>query len=156
MPNIDGQITATWPVEHIVCPLVSTDARSVIRELAALLSAAPGMMNPDQFLLDVEERETQSPTYLGGGIAIPHARTSAVSRIVVAVGQSRHGIGWGSHRELARLVLLVGVPRDEIPGYLEAVRRITQTVRRIDWIEQAMACKDAATLSRLLQSTIEL
>lgn len=146
----------SWPVEHIACPLVARDPSGVIRELAGRISSAPGVIDATALVEAIETREAQSPTYLGGGIAMPHARTTAVDHLVIAVGLSEQGLAWGSHRELARLVFLVGVPRDEVRGYLEMVRRITQAVRSLDWIEQAIACRDAASLAQHLRSTIRL
>lgn len=147
---------AAWPLAHIACPLRARDRAGTIRELVGLVAAAPGVSHPAHLLAAIEVREAQAPTYLGGGVAMPHARTDAVDQMVVAVGLSREGLRWGSSRELARLVFLVGVPRDQASGYLEMVRRITQTVRRIDWIEQAIACNDAAALARLLSTSIHL
>jgi len=144
----------SWPLDHIACPLVSRESGAAIRELAGKLAHAPGMLDTAGLLHAVETREAQAPTYLGGGIAMPHARTTAVDRLVIAVGLSEQGLAWGSHRELARLVFLVGVPRDEVRGYLDMVRRVTQAVRTLDWIEQAIACRDAAALAQHLRATI--
>lgn len=155
MRNIP-QGVACWPVEHIACPLVAKDAAGAIHELAGRLATAPGVLDADALVAAVEAREAHSPTYLGGGIAMPHARTDAVDRLVVAVGLSQQGLAWGSPRELARLVFLVGVPREHVTSYLEMVRKITQAVRRLDWIEQAMASRDAAALAQHLRTTITL
>ena len=38
------------------------------------------------------EREKLSTTALGHGVAFPHARTTLVTEIVVAVGRSREGV----------------------------------------------------------------
>ncbi|MBE2214381.1 MAG: PTS sugar transporter subunit IIA [Opitutaceae bacterium] len=148
--------TPSWPIELIACPLAAHDAAGAIRELGARLAVAPGVLDGAALIEAIETRERQATTYLGGGIAMPHARTTAVDRLVVAVGLSPNGLAWSSPRELARLVFLVGVPREEVRGYLEMVRRITQAVRRIDWIEQAVACRDAAELAQHLRDTIEL
>lgn len=143
-----------WPVRHIVCPLAARDVTGAIRELATTLEGAPGVIDTAQLMREVHARESQAPTYLGGGVAMPHARSTAVDRLAVAVGLSREGMRWGSSRELARLVFLVGVPREDDGAYLEMVRKITQTIRHLEWLEQAMACPDAPALARLLEQTI--
>lgn len=145
-----------WELDHIACPLLAREAGGVIRELAARLSVSASVKSPASLLEALEAREARSHTYLGGGIAMPHARTHAVDRVVIAVGLSRAGIAWGSDRESARLVFLVGVPRDGDTRYMDIVRRITGSVRRLDWIERATACRDSEALHALLTETIPL
>lgn len=154
--NLKSQRAELWTVDHVACPLRAEDAAGAIGEIAQALRAAPGMLDVPALVQAVRQRETQASTYLGGGVAIPHARTDAVDQLVIGVGLSRQGLRWGPSIELARLVFLVGVPRDEDHGYLAVVRRITQTVRHVAWIEAAAACRDASALVRLLRDTIEV
>lgn len=150
------QPAAAWPVRQIVCPLMASTSAAAIRELAQCLGSAPGVIDVPGLVQAIESRESQARTYLGGGVAMPHARTAAVERLVVAVGVSQRGLDWGMPQEFARLIFLVGVPRDEDSGYMAMVRRITQAVRNLDWIERAVACPNASALARLLESTIQL
>ncbi len=145
---------AAWPVGQIVCPLTARTSSGAIRELAQCFTSVPGVLDLPALVEAVESRENLARTYLGGGVAMPHARTDAVERLLIAVGVSQEGLDWGMPNEFARLVFLVGVPRDEDSGYMAMVRRITQTVRHLDWIERAVACRDASALASLLESTI--
>lgn len=153
-PTPDGH--DLWSADRIACPLPVHDRTAAIRDLAGRLASAPGVVDAHALLAAIETREAQASTYLGGGVAMPHARSDAVNRLAVAVGLAPRGIDWGVPRELARLIFLVGVPRDTDRDYLEMLRAITQAVRRLEWIEQAVACRDAAALLAHLQATISL
>ena len=152
--NPNTQRTELWTVDHVACPLTARDAAGAIDEIARTLKHAPGVVDLPALTRAVQVRETHASTYLGGGVAIPHARTDAVDHLVIGVGLSREGLRWGPSIELARLVFLIGVPRDDDQAYLAVVRRITQTVRRLAWIEAAVTCSDAPALVRLLRDTI--
>ena len=145
-----------WSVQHVTCPLRASDPLGAIRELAHVLAANSAVHDSAALVDAVIAREAQAPTYLGGGVAMPHARTSAVDRLVIAVGLSHEGLNWGSREEMARLVFLVGIPRNNEDGYLDVVRRITQVVRRLEWLEEAMTCRDSAALAALLSRTMPL
>ncbi len=63
-----------------------------ISELVASLGAAGLVSNPGIAIEDIETRERSLSTGLTSGIALPHARSSAVTRRCCAVGISRGGI----------------------------------------------------------------
>lgn len=143
-----------WGEDCVICPLTAGNPRDAIRQLAARLAERPGMRDPGEFQRAVELREAENTTYLGAGIALPHARTDAVDRVIVAAGGAPAGISWPTEAESARMVFLIGVPQKLVREYLELVRRISKAARQRDWLEQAVHSAHPAALAGLLRTTI--
>lgn len=89
---LDGALT-----ERTVQPvLAATDKQSAIREMAALLARSGKVTDPDELLAAALRREAEGVTGLGDEIAIPHAKTDAVTAPVVAFARAPQGIDWDS------------------------------------------------------------
>lgn len=130
----DNRVLASlWRPELVASPLSAREPLGVIRELAQLL-ADNSAVDPDAGLLEaLEAREAQAPTFIGRGVALPHARLPKVHQAALAVGASADGITWGENGEKAYLVFLVAVPRDHVREYLDLVSRITKVARVSGW-----------------------
>ncbi|WP_449349553.1 fructose-specific PTS transporter subunit EIIC [Streptomyces shaanxiensis] len=93
---------------------VSLGARGkedAIREMAELLARTGRVTDVDELVAAALRREEQGTTGLGEEIAIPHAKTDAVTSPVVGFARSAEGIEWGSlDGTKARLVFMISVP----------------------------------------------
>lgn len=80
--------------------------------LALLLEGAGRLESASAFVHDVQERESLTSTYMENGVAVPHARSSAVRVPSIAFGRSLEGIRYGDDESapLARLVFMLAVP----------------------------------------------
>ncbi|GAK86177.1 PTS system, fructose-specific IIA component / IIB component / IIC component [Vibrio ponticus] len=76
--------------------LTATDKESVFNELAQVLVDAGKVSDHQQFVKDVWAREETGNTGFEDGIALPHAKSSAVISPAIAVGISKHGIEYGA------------------------------------------------------------
>jgi PTS system fructose-specific IIC component len=91
--------------------LEAGDKESAIREMAALLAGTGKVVDMDELVATALRREAQGTTGLGEEIAIPHAKTDAVSAPVVGFARSAKGVEWGSlDGTKARLVFMIAVP----------------------------------------------
>ena len=83
-------------VEHVrrenVIELDATSKADAIRQLVAHLGKNKNVVDEHEVLERVMERESLEPTSLGHGIAIPHARSRNVPRLVCAVGRLKKPI----------------------------------------------------------------
>lgn len=96
--------------EIVTLNLAAEDKFAAIDELAELLHRAGKISSQEQFIKDVHQRELEVPTSVGRGVAIPHARSSAVLETAVAVGRAK-GIHWADDdEEPVRMVFLLAVP----------------------------------------------
>ncbi|BCK70856.1 hypothetical protein Srufu_048090 [Streptomyces libani subsp. rufus] len=91
--------------------LVADEKEPAIREMAELVAATGKVADVDELVRVALAREAQGTTGLGEEIAIPHAKTDAVTAPVVGFARSADGIDWGSlDGTRARLVFLIAVP----------------------------------------------
>lgn len=89
--------------------------RDVIQRLTHLEN--PCVVDADRYAQAVLEREDTFPTYTIDGVAMPHAKSDAVSEAFVAFARLKEPVRWGSAQgEDARVVFLIGVPQVSANG----------------------------------------
>ncbi|MGW1956392.1 fructose-specific PTS transporter subunit EIIC [Streptomyces sp. NPDC001920] len=110
--------------------LEAADKASAIREMAELLARTGRVADLDELVACALRREAQGTTGLGEEIAIPHAKTDAVTAPVVGFARSAQGVEWGSpDGTKARLVFMIAVP--EAAAGDEHLRILAQLSRRL-------------------------
>ncbi|RRD95891.1 hypothetical protein EII17_02110 [Clostridiales bacterium COT073_COT-073] len=80
--------------EIMIMDLHSTTKREVIDEMIANLKAKNMISNEEIFRREILNREEMTSTGLGGGVAMPHAKTSAVNTACVLFAKSAHGVDY--------------------------------------------------------------
>lgn len=95
----------------------------------------------EAILAAVLDREANGSTGLGGGIAIPHARTTGVADVTCALGISREGVDFDAvDGRPCHLIFLIVAPPDESTRYLKALSAV------------ALIGRDAALVDRLVSA----
>ncbi len=84
------------------------DKFEVIQDLAHLEN--DNVKDADVYANAVIEREQVVPTYIGYGIAIPHAITPGVESAFVIYQRFENGVSWDS--ETVKHIFMIGVPKD--------------------------------------------
>ena len=142
---------------QIVLALKSTAKDDVIRELAATLGSNPKVTDLDLFINDTFEREHFSTTGIGHDVAIPHARTEAVSDIVIALGRAPAGMDFAAlDGKPVRLVFLLGTPkRKHLSTYLSVLARLTRLLEKASFREDLLKAPTAADVVRTFQRVEE-
>ncbi|MER7930667.1 fructose-specific PTS transporter subunit EIIC [Streptomyces sp. NPDC096057] len=104
---LSGYLTA----QTVKVRLDAGGKEAVIREMAGLLARTGKVVDVEELVATALRREAQGTTGLGEEIAIPHAKTDAVSAPVVGFARSVEGVEWGSlDGTKARLVFMIAVP----------------------------------------------
>ena len=80
----------------ITLDIKAKNKEQVIDEMIDLLDKDGVLTNAALYKAAIYERENLSTTGIGFGIAIPHAKTSAVKTARVAVGIAKEGVDYGS------------------------------------------------------------
>ena len=116
-----------------------------------LLMGAEGQDRADEVLRAVRERETVLSTGIGGGVAIPHAKTNAVSSLRIAAGCTSEGVDYDAlDGEPVRLCFLLVGPESDAGGHVKALSRIARVVRSEAVRERLVSATDAQEFLRLL------
>jgi PTS system nitrogen regulatory IIA component len=138
--------------ELINLDLLSEQKEDATRELAQLMENAEGMVNFERFLEDVFERERLGTTGIGDGIAIPHARTDAVDKLVIALGRSARGVEFESlDGKKVTLLFLMGTPRGSVSHYLKMLAQLTRLLKGDTFREKLLEAQDTETVVRLFE-----
>jgi mannitol/fructose-specific phosphotransferase system IIA component (Ntr-type) len=114
-----GQLAQLLDPARITLDVRSTESTDALREVAGLLEGHPDVTDFAGFYRDLLARERLDSTCLGNEIALPHARTENVSRIVMAVGRSTRGVPFENGRQTVRLMFVLGTPTSDPGGYLQ-------------------------------------
>ncbi len=109
--------------------LQAKDKKSVLTELMDLLVSSGVLAKNERsdILKKLEEREVLGSTGIGKGVAIPHAKSPKIKKMVAALGISKNGIDFKSlDGELTRIFFLLVAP-GETPGpHLKALAKISR------------------------------
>jgi len=126
--------------KQVILRLRSRKPANALREIVQLLAENGKIDQPEKFLEQVLAREQVHPSAVEHGVSFPHARTDLVDQIILGIGRSRAGIPFGENRVRARLIFVIGVPRQLVNDYLICVGTLARLV------------KDDAIRSTLLQA----
>ena len=108
----------------------------------------------EHFLEDVFERERLETTGIGDEIAIPHARTDVVSRLIIAVGRSTHGVEFESlDGRKVKLIFLMGTPKGSVSHYLKILAQLTRLLKREPFREKLLEAQDGEMVVKLFRGS---
>ncbi len=117
--------------ESILPNLKSREKREAIREVVMTLEGDPRVRDLDSLLEEIYAREEMESTGLGNLAALPHARTDAVSDVVLAVGRSREPIAYGGpDGDSVRILFVMGTPKRMVQEYLRAVAALARLLKQ--------------------------
>ena len=100
------------------------------------------------------DREAQDSTYLGYGLAIPHARVFGLTQPAVYLARSTSGVDWQGCP--ARLVFLIVVPEECPEWHLQLLSRIVRWRQKNMQHEAEILSMPAAELTAQLRSLLTL
>ena len=115
--------------------LKSTDAAGAIRDLAALMEAEGRVTDRSAFVDVVLAREKETGgTGMESGIAIPHGKSSAVTRASVAFGRSAVGVDFGAEDGTAAdLIFLIAAPEGQDDLHVTLLSRLARKLIHQDF-----------------------
>ncbi|MER6075195.1 fructose-specific PTS transporter subunit EIIC [Streptomyces sp. NPDC001817] len=110
-PVVEGVLCGYLGEPTVKGALRAVEKEAAVREMAELLARSGRVSDVDELVATALRREEQGTTGLGEEIAIPHAKTDAVTAPVVGFARSAEGIEWGSlDGTKARLIFMIAVP----------------------------------------------
>ncbi|MGV1167106.1 PTS 2-O-a-mannosyl-D-glycerate transporter subunit IIABC [Enterobacter asburiae] len=123
-----------------------------IRQLTMRLVALGKITDGDAFLAEVYRRESQGPTALGEGLAVPHGKSSAVNEAAFAVATLSEPLEWEGvdGPENVELIVLLAIPPAEAGStHIQVLTALTSRLADDALRERVMA---AATAEALLDA----
>jgi Kef-type K+ transport system membrane component KefB/mannitol/fructose-specific phosphotransferase system IIA component (Ntr-type) len=138
--------------ESLTLHLLGETKEQIITELVDLLALRGRLLDRNQVLSDVLERERAMSTGMEHGIALPHAKTDGIADIAVAVGIQKEGIDFDSmDGQVSRLFILVVSPKKTSGPhvqFLAAIGAVLQDEALREKVINASGAEEAAALLR--------
>lgn len=135
-----------------------TKKEDVIKELVdVLINAGEIEKRCRNKLIDaLMSRESLGSTAIGQGIAIPHAKSDCVSKLIAAFGLSKKGVDFDSlDGEPAYIFFLLVAPKDSAGPHLKALARISRLLKDKYFRDNLRACADDKSIIKTISQEDE-
>ncbi|MGD1010638.1 MAG: PTS sugar transporter subunit IIA [Candidatus Aminicenantales bacterium] len=141
---------------QILIDLKSTDKLGVLKELTQVLidqGLVPAEHRED-IIAGLVEREELTSTGLGYGLAMPHIKTKAVTKIQIVFGRSVAGIDFASlDGNPAHLFFLILAPPEMTTEYLKVISVISALMKDADERQRLLRARSQEEVFSFLGST---
>ncbi|MDP3732311.1 MAG: PTS sugar transporter subunit IIA [Candidatus Omnitrophota bacterium] len=137
----------------ILIDIKSVKKEEVIGELVdALITADEIEKRCRNKLIDaLMTRESLGSTAIGQGIAIPHAKSDCVDKLIAAFGISKKGVDFDSlDGEPAYIFFLLVAPQDSAGPHLKALARISRLLKDKYFRDSLRACTDDKSILKVI------
>ncbi|MDQ6886763.1 MAG: PTS sugar transporter subunit IIA [Gemmatimonadota bacterium] len=141
-------------LNRVQVPLRSRTKPDVIHELVSLVADSRHPGEADAILSSVRERERVLSTGIGGGVAIPHGKTTYIDQLVLAAGVASPPIDFDAldGKPVQLFFLLVG-PESASSAHVKALSRISRLLRRDQLRSALTAAADSEEFLRLIRES---
>ena len=142
----------------ILTDIKSSKKEDVIKEMVdALISSGDIEKRCRNKLMEsLMAREALGSTAIGQGIAIPHAKSDCVEKLVAAFGLSKKGVDFDSlDGELAYIFFLLVAPQDSAGPHLKALARISRLLKDKYFRDTLRACEDDKAVIKIISQEDE-
>lgn len=117
--------------EAIIMEIKAKEKIAAINELVAHMVENKLVSNGDEFIKALAKRENLESTGIGDGIAIPHARTSAVKDLILAFARSPRGIDFSAvDGKPSHIIFLIASPEGKKSEYILALAKLSRLLRK--------------------------
>ncbi len=124
-----GRITSLLDPSRITLHVQSNKRAAALNEIAKQLDGHPDVANFAGFYDELLARDRLDTTCLGNAVALPHARTEHVKKIVMAVGRTDTGIPFDANGDIVRLFFVLGTPKTKPGDYLAVVSALCKILK---------------------------
>lgn len=143
-------------LDSVTTDLKSQNKQDAIAELSQLLQANGRITDAAAVTASLLEREKLGSTGIGQGIAIPHAKSASIDRVVAALGVSKRGIDFDAlDGEPVYLVFVLVAPPDSSGLHLKALARISRLLKDKFFRQALREAKSADEIQRIIREEDE-
>ncbi|MBY7924325.1 fructose-specific PTS transporter subunit EIIC [Vibrio fluvialis] len=144
-------ITKLINEDLIKLDLQATSKEDVFKELVSILYTQGRISDQTQFLADIKERETLGNTGFEDGVAIPHAKSTAVLAPAVVIGVSQSGIDYGAEDGLpSKLFFMIASPGGGDNHHIEVLAELSSKLIEDGFIDAFLSATTSEQALALL------
>ncbi|MDD6094393.1 MAG: fructose-specific PTS transporter subunit EIIC [Clostridia bacterium] len=137
--------------DGITVGLEESEKEAVIEYMVGLQALCRNVRDAEKFREDVLSREKTGTTAVGGGVAIPHAKSSAVRKTGLCAVTLKGGADWGSPDGVpVNVVFMIAAPEagDE---HLSLLSRLVTLLMNKSLIKRLSEAADSAEFIKILE-----
>lgn len=134
--------------EHVVAPLPADTVQAAVSALAQRLMDSGDVADRERLARLFAESRVRDMVHVGGRVLLPHVRTDAVQRLVVALGVAPMPLsdGTGGDDGGAQVVVLVLAPPAATGLYLQTLAALARVLRNDHVVDAMVAATSSAEI----------
>jgi PTS system nitrogen regulatory IIA component len=151
------------PKKAIVPELKAKDKKGVIAELVKAVKAAGGggaKFSVSEVTHAILEREKLGSTGIGRGVAIPHAKSKHLTKVIGALGRAKQGLAFDAiDGEPVDLFFLILSPQNASEEYHQALQSVMLLLKKgsfMSFLRNAKGVKDMEEILRDAEEPIKV
>ncbi|HBT4559006.1 TPA: PTS sugar transporter subunit IIA [Klebsiella pneumoniae] len=150
-------ISTVLNVKNIKLNMTARTKEEVIEELTDLLIQDGAVTNKEDFIRDVWLREELGSTGFENHIAIPHGKSSGVSRTALAIGRTQHAIPWETMdgSDVRCVILFAVFLVDQNATHIRLLAQVSGSLADEDIIAKLLVESDPHKIIALFNSETE-
>lgn len=131
--------------------------KEILEKMVDLIESNTELLTDKKlFLQKIMEREEIGTTGIGKGIAVPHARSEELTNIVMALAVLKQPIDFNAPDEdKAKVILLVGAPKDKNNEYLDLLASISKSFRKKEFRDSVTTVANEDELLEILAGQLD-
>ncbi len=133
---------------------LGADKAAVLRALASRVVAEGRATDAEALFADAWAREELDETGLPGGIAIPHAKSPAVTTPTLAFARLAPAVDFGAEDGPADLVFLIAAPADAAEAHLAVLSKLARSLMQADFTTSLRAASDPAEVVHIVRRAV--
>ena len=133
-----------------------TESSAVIRAMATAVAEQGRASSADDLAAAAIAREEKTPTGVPGGIAIPHARTEAVTEPSLVMARLSPPVDFGAKDGPADLVFMIAAPEGAGKEHLALLSKLARSLVKKDFVASLRAAESAQEVVDLVETALGL
>ncbi|WP_207695494.1 PTS system fructose-specific transporter subunit IIABC [Enterococcus sp. DIV0212c] len=140
----------------MIMDLQATDKKGAIDEMVQKMYDGGRISDIDTYKDGILAREAQTSTGLGDGIAMPHAKNSAVKKATVLFAKSNNGVDYEAlDGQPTYLFFMIAAPEGANDTHLQALAALSRLLIDPDFVGKLKETKTPEDVQNLFQSAEE-
>ena len=120
----------------------ASDKTAVFKTLATALGNSKIVTNEEQLIKALEKRETEGPTGVGDGLAIPHCSSSSVTKPAIAIMTLKKAVDWQSlDQKPVDVIFMITTPEKGGEQHLQALAHLASFLGKSEVVAKIRAAK---------------
>ncbi|ENH98167.1 PTS system fructose-specific transporter subunit IIBC [Gracilibacillus halophilus YIM-C55.5] len=144
-------ITELLKPDVMILDVEAESKSDVLQAMANQLDAAGRLADKEQFLQAIWDREHQNSTGIGEGVAIPHAKSSAVQQPAIAFARSQEGVDFESlDGQPSHLFFMIAASEGANDDHLQTLSRLSTLLMDGDFRKNLLQAQSTEEITRFI------